>query len=147
MAIRIIDLETTGIDSTDHVVEVGSVDLLSDGSIGRYQEYLIKPPCLSLPKIISGRIGDAVQPSSEWRQWRQIVGRLDARGHLSVMPSACALDCNTSHRRKEFAAGAPRRRSAFDPGTRGAMCRLSVPHSHFATAIQARSAGREYPWP
>ena len=45
MAIRIIDLETTGIDSTDHVVEVGSVDLLPDGSIGKYQEYLIKPPC------------------------------------------------------------------------------------------------------
>ena len=42
MAIRIIDLETTGIDSTDHVVEVGSVDLLSDGSIGRYQEYLTR---------------------------------------------------------------------------------------------------------
>src|ERR1039457_5732162 len=51
MAIRIIDLETTGIDSTDHVVEVGSVDLLSDGSIGRYQEYLIKPPCLSLRRV------------------------------------------------------------------------------------------------
>ena len=45
MAIRVIDLETTGIDSTDHVVEIGSVDLLPDGSIGRFQEYLIKPPC------------------------------------------------------------------------------------------------------
>src|ERR1035437_4052470 len=45
MTIRIIDLETTGIDSTDHVVEVGPVDLLPDGSIGRFQEYLIKPPC------------------------------------------------------------------------------------------------------
>jgi exodeoxyribonuclease X len=45
MTIRIIDLETTGIDATDHVVEVGSVDLLPDGSIGRFQEYLIKPPC------------------------------------------------------------------------------------------------------
>ena len=65
---------------------------------------------LSFPKIISGRIGDAVQPRSEWRQWRQIVGLLDARAHLSVMPSACALDCNTPHRRKEFAAGASRRR-------------------------------------
>src|ERR1019366_7208993 len=61
---------------------------------------------LFFPKFISGRIGDAAQPRSEWRQWRQIVGRLDARGHLSVMPSACALDCNTSHRRKEFASGA-----------------------------------------
>ena len=45
MAIRIIDLETTGIDPTDHVVEVGSVDLLPDGTITRYQEYLVKPPC------------------------------------------------------------------------------------------------------
>src|SRR5450756_169190 len=62
--------------------------------------------CLSFPKIISGRICDAAQPRSELRQWRQTVGRLDARGHLSVVPSACALDCNTAHRRKEFAAGA-----------------------------------------
>ena len=63
---------------------------------------------LSFPKIISGRIGGAVQPGSEWRQWRQIVGLLDARAHLSVMPSAGALDCNTPHKRKEFAAGASR---------------------------------------
>jgi hypothetical protein len=67
-------------------------------------------PILSFPKIISGRIGGAVQPGSEWRQWRQIVGLLDARVHLSVMPSASVLDCNTPHMRKEFAAGAPRRR-------------------------------------
>ena len=62
--------------------------------------------CLSFPTIISGRIGGAVQPGSEWRQWRQIVGLLDARAHLSIMPSACALDYNTPHKRKEFAAGA-----------------------------------------
>ena len=71
---------------------------------------LTNPAYLSFPKIISGRIGGAVQPGSEWRQWRQIVGRLDARAHLSVMPGVCALDCNTPHRRKELAAGAPRRR-------------------------------------
>src|SRR5690242_3453928 len=65
---------------------------------------------VSFPKIISGRIGDAVQPRSEWRQWRQIVGLLDARAHLSVMPSACALDCNMPHRWKEFGAGASHRR-------------------------------------
>jgi hypothetical protein len=29
------------------------------------------------------------------------------KGACFVMPSACALDCNTPHRRKEFAAGAP----------------------------------------
>ena len=65
---------------------------------------------LSFPKIISGRIDDAVRPRSEWRQWLQTVGRHDARAHLSVMPNACTLDCNTPHRRKEFAASAPRRR-------------------------------------
>jgi hypothetical protein len=65
---------------------------------------------LSFPKIISGRIGDAVQPRSEWRQWRQIVGLLDAMAHLSVMPSACALHCNMPHRCKEFGAGASRQR-------------------------------------
>jgi hypothetical protein len=27
-----------------------------------------------LSEIISGCIGDAAQPRSEWRQWRQIVG-------------------------------------------------------------------------
>ena len=74
---------------------------------------------LSFPKIISGRICDAAQPRSELRQWHQIVGLLGARAHLFVMPSGYALDCNTPHRRKEFAAGALRRRSAFDPGTRG----------------------------
>ncbi len=56
--------------------------------------------CLSFPKIIFGRIGDAAQPRSEWRQWRQNVGLLGARAHLSVKPSAYALDCNTPHRRK-----------------------------------------------
>jgi Exonuclease len=45
MAIRVIDLETTGIDATDHVVEVGSVDLLQDGSITRHQDFLVHPPC------------------------------------------------------------------------------------------------------
>jgi hypothetical protein len=60
----------------------------------------------AFPKIISGRIDGAVQPGSEWWQWRQIVELLDVRAHLSVMPSACAPDCNTPHRRKELAAGA-----------------------------------------
>ena len=36
---------------------------------------------VSFPKIISGRIGDAAQPRSEWRQWRQNVGLLGARAH------------------------------------------------------------------
>jgi hypothetical protein len=48
------------------------------------------------------------------------------------------------HTKQELAADAAHQRSAFGPGTRGAQCRSGVPHSHFATAIQARSAGREY---
>jgi len=54
------------------------------GEIGSY--------VVSFPKIISGRIDGAVQPGSGWRQWRQIVELLDVRAHLSVMPSASALD-------------------------------------------------------
>jgi hypothetical protein len=65
---------------------------------------------LSFPKIISGRIDGVARPRSEWLQWRQTVGRLDATAHLSVMPSAYGLDCNTLHRRKESGVGAPRRR-------------------------------------
>jgi len=44
---------------------------------------------LFFPKIISGRIDDAVRPRSEWRQWLRTLGLLDARAHLFVMPSAC----------------------------------------------------------
>jgi hypothetical protein len=39
---------------------------------------------LSFPKIISGRIGGAVQPGWKWWQWRQIVEPLDAKAHLSL---------------------------------------------------------------
>jgi hypothetical protein len=65
---------------------------------------------LSFPKIISGCIDGVAPPRSEWLQWRQTVGQLDVTAHLSVMPSAYALDCNTLHRRKESAVGAPHRR-------------------------------------
>ena len=102
---------------------------------------------LSFPKIISGRIGDAALPRLEWREWCQTVGLHDARVRLSVMPSVCALDCNTLHRRKGFAAGAPRRRWPYDPGTRDAMCRSGVPQCRFATETLARSAGHGYPSP
>src|SRR5450830_1079010 len=102
---------------------------------------------LSFPKIISERIGDSAQPRSEWRQWCQTVGLLGARTHLSLMPSAYALDCNTPHTKQELVAGATHQRSAFGPGTRDAQFRSGVPHSHFATVILARSVGRGYPWP
>jgi len=47
---------------------------------------------LSFPKIISGRIGGAVQPGWEWWQWRQIVGPLDAKAHLSRRIANIALN-------------------------------------------------------
>jgi putative ABC transport system substrate-binding protein len=65
---------------------------------------------VSFPKIISGRIDDGARPRSEWLRWRQTIGRPDVTAHLSVMPGAYALDCNTLHRRKESGVGAPRRR-------------------------------------
>jgi len=63
---------------------------------------------LSFPKITSGRIDDVARPRPEWLLWRQTVGLLDATARLSVMPNACALDCNTPHTKQEFAAGAAR---------------------------------------
>jgi len=99
--------------------------------------------CLSLPKIISGRNGDAAQPGSEWVQWRQIVGWFDARAHPSVMPSVCAPDCNMPHRTPERAASAAHQSSASGPGIRGAEYRSGVPHDHFATAIKVKFVGRE----
>lgn len=68
MTIRVIDLETTGIDSTAHVVEVGSVDLLPDGTIGRFQESLVKPPC-SIPaeaRAIHHILDDDVANAQSW---------------------------------------------------------------------------------
>jgi hypothetical protein len=122
---------TIGLDIAKSVFQVHGIDAEGKVLIRRKlkRRYVLAffeklPPCLvgieacatshhwsrklSLPKIISGRIGGAVQPGSEWRGWCQNVGLLDARAHLSVMPSACALDCNTTHKRKELAAGASR---------------------------------------
>ena len=47
---------------------------------------------LSFPKIISGRIGGAVQPGWKWWQWRPIVGPLDAKAHLSRRIANIALN-------------------------------------------------------
>src|SRR5260370_41844229 len=52
---------------------------------------------------------------------------------------------NTPHTKQELAAGATHQRSAVGPGTRGARCRSGGPHSHFATAIPARSVRGGYP--
>ena len=53
-----------------------------------------------------GHIDDVARPGSEWLRWRQTIGRLDVTAHLSVMPSAYGLNCNTLHRRKESGVGA-----------------------------------------
>jgi hypothetical protein len=63
------------------------------------------------------------------------------------MPSECASDCNTPRRRKEFAAGATHQRLVCGPGTCAVRCRSIVPQCHFATAIQERLVGHEYPSP
>jgi hypothetical protein len=86
---------------------------------------------LSFPKITSGRIDDVALPRSKWPQWRRIVGQLDLMAHLSAMPNAYALDCNTLHKWKESGVGAPRRRCAFlsanDPETTLALhCGIRV---------------------
>jgi DNA polymerase III epsilon subunit-like protein len=45
MAIRCIDIETTGIDpAKDAEVEIASVDLLREGGITNRQETLVRPP-------------------------------------------------------------------------------------------------------
>ena len=44
MTVRVIDIETTGIDpATDAIVEVASVDLTRDNAITNRQETLVRP--------------------------------------------------------------------------------------------------------
>src|SRR5262249_29558465 len=81
-----------------------------DGSGRACAEARTRKPELSLPKIRSARSDGAVPPRWEWRQWYRIVGSLDLAVHPCARISASAIDCNTLHRRKEFALGAPRRR-------------------------------------
>ena len=61
---------------------------------------IVATPIVSMPSIVTARlvvpfrksyperIGGAVQPGSDWRQWRQIVGLLDARVHLFLKEEA-----------------------------------------------------------
>ena len=44
MTVRVIDIETTGIDpSTDAIIEIASVDLLKDGTIANQRSTLVRP--------------------------------------------------------------------------------------------------------
>jgi hypothetical protein len=65
---------------------------------------------LSFPKIISEHTDDVVQPEQESRRRRHAVGSAVRAGNLYSKPDAYAFDCNTPHRRKEFATGVPDRR-------------------------------------
>src|SRR6476619_3977190 len=91
--------------------------------------------CVSFPKIISGRIGGAVQPGWEWWQWRQSVGPLDAKAHLSLMPSGCRIGGKNS----------PQVRLAEDEyliQALAAQCAGSdVRHNHSATAPTSPNPG------
>ena len=89
---------------------------------------------LSLPKIISGRSGDAIPPKSGWQQWRRIVELAASAARLSLEPSACGPRCSTPHKKKGLFAGAPRQRSAPGPGTRAAPYQSGAPHTHSAMA-------------
>src|SRR5262249_551938 len=102
---------------------------------------------LSFPKIISGRNGGASRTRLGWRQWRRTAGLPDPAACLCPRPSAYGPDCNTPHKKKEFAAGAIRQRSASGPSTRDARCQSNAPRTDFAKAIQARSVGRGCPSP
>jgi exodeoxyribonuclease X len=45
MTVRVIDIETTGIDpETDAIIEIASVDLLKDGTIANQRSALVRPP-------------------------------------------------------------------------------------------------------
>jgi Sigma-70 factor, region 1.1/Sigma-70 factor, region 1.2 len=102
---------------------------------------------VSFPKIISGHNNGAARTGLGWRQWYQTAGLPDPAACLYPRPSACAPDCNTPHKKKEFVAGVPRQRSAPDRGTRAARCQSGARHMHFAMATQARSVDRGCPLP
>ena len=73
---------------------------------------------LSFPKIISARSDDAIHPRRAQQQRDQTVGLLDAVAHPCAVIGACAIHYSRWRTSSEFAAGAPRQRSASDPGTR-----------------------------
>jgi hypothetical protein len=90
---------------------------------------------VSFPKIISARSDDAVHPRRAQQRRYQTVGLPYAVAHPCAVIGACAIHYSRWRTSSEFASGAPRQRSASDPGTRGAQCRSGVPHTRFARAI------------
>jgi len=90
MTIRIIDLETTGIDATAHVVEVGSVDLLSDGTISRHQEQLVKPPCL-IPAEAQAVHHITDEDVADAKPWKVVADTFFDRGASGSAPEPIRL--------------------------------------------------------
>src|SRR5262249_37556754 len=102
---------------------------------------------LCFPKIISERNGGAAQTRLRWLQLPRSVGLPDLETHPCPAPSACGPHCSTPRKKKEFVAGAPRRRPAPGPGTRDVRCQSDAPHTDFATESEARSVDRGCPSP
>ena len=92
MTVRIIDLETTGIDPSDHVVEVGSVDLLPDGSISRFQEHLIKPPC-PMPAEARAVHHISDEDVAQAKSWDTVCG---TPAYVPSRPGSYQLSCATA---------------------------------------------------
>jgi exodeoxyribonuclease X len=89
MAIRVIDLETTGIDATDHVVEIGSVDLLQDGSITRHQDFLVHPPC-PIPAEARAVHHISDEDVAQAKSWDAVCSTFFDRGNCSDLVAFAA---------------------------------------------------------
>ena len=103
-------------------------------SCGRDIPVRIVPINLCFPKIISERNGGAAQTRLGWLQWPRSAGLSDLVARLCPAPSACGPHCSRPHKKKEFVAGAPRRKSAPGPGTRDARYQSDALHRDFAKA-------------
>ena len=85
------------------------------------------------------------------RCWTSRAAAISSNASCSGSPATAisspwirdAPHLSRQHKKKEFAASAPRRRSAPGPGTRAARFQSDAPHTDFATAIEARSVDRE----
>src|SRR5262249_55663735 len=100
---------------------------------------------LSFPKIISGRIDDAIRTGLVWRRWLHAFGRLVVAARPCPTPSACASRCNRANTRSEFDADAVRRRSGDDLSSRAARSRSSAQQMGFARATLVISDDPECP--
>ena len=96
MTIRVIDLETTGISSTDYVVEVGSVDLLPDGSITKHQEFLVLPPC-PIPAEARAVHHISDEDVARAKPWATVCSTFFDRGNCSGLVAFAAHNAAFDH--------------------------------------------------